>query len=147
MGNFRRENARPTGLRMALPKEHQQIPSAQTRPKAVKAMKGTASLCYRESRVVSNSSKRTIARDDSRSLLTSSIMLSDPILINGGHVSESVCRTRRLPALEFASFPALKILKTHPLAFRCRWPPHHRPFLRCAAILSRIRSPMISRSN
>ena len=36
-------------------------------------------------------------------------MLPDEILSNGGHVSESVCRTRRLPAVELASFPALSL--------------------------------------
>ena len=70
-------------------------------------MKGTASLYYRGSRDVSNSSKRTIARDDSRSFLTSSIMVPDAILSNGGHVPESVCRTRRLPAVESTSFASL----------------------------------------
>lgn len=69
---------------MALLKERQRIPSARTRPKAVKTMKGTASGCNRESRVVSNRSKRTTARDDSRSFLTLLIMLPDAILSNGG---------------------------------------------------------------
>lgn len=120
MDNSHTEIAQPSVLRMASVRELQRTPLAQTPPRAVKAMKGPASLCYRGSRFVSNSSKRTIARDDSRSFLTRSIMLADAILSNGGLMSESVCRTRRLPAVDLASLPALEVSETNSFTLLCR---------------------------
>jgi len=84
-------------------------------------MKGTASLWYHGSRFVSNNSKRAIARDDSRSFLTPPIMLPDTFFNNGGQGSESVRRTRRLPAVELTSFPALEFFEADSLTLWCRW--------------------------